>query len=205
MRTRAFVAAAALAAVAACGPDGTDGTETTPATQAARVPSTDPAEVQGAWWTWASSAPSGRNPVEDATGELCALGQPESGDWYLAGSFGEDVDRVCTVPAGRRLVIPGVNLVSDEADCRDFMAEAAAEVTVDGTRAALLTWSGSDVVVTGVADNPLTGAAGEHKGHACGVWALVDPLPPGEHRVEIRGESGNFQLSVSYKLTVVGL
>ena len=62
------------------------------------------------WWKWAASFPDGMNPVQDETGELCNLGQ--SGHvWFLAGSFGlTGVERHCTIPAGKAIFYPLVNI-----------------------------------------------------------------------------------------------
>jgi hypothetical protein len=67
------------------------------------------------FWEWAVSIPFTVNPLRDATGEHCMVGQ--SGDvWYLAGTFyplGSDpVERECSVPAGTAFFVPAVNFVS---------------------------------------------------------------------------------------------
>ncbi|MFC7613991.1 hypothetical protein ACFQV2_10930 [Actinokineospora soli] len=59
--------------------------------------------------------------------------------------------------------------------------------------------------MTGVDENPVSGEAGRFRGHACGRWAVVDPLPPGKHTVEVRGRGPSFEVDVDYVLTVVGL
>ena len=100
------------------------------------------------WWTWASSFPSGMNPVQDETGELCDLGQ-SAPVWFLAGSFGvTGVERSCTVPAGTAIFFPLVNatwvefpgdeIFTDE-DIRYLLATAVGDIacqlraTVDST------------------------------------------------------------------------
>ena len=61
------------------------------------------------WWKWALSFPLDENPVVDDTGEFCDLGQ--SGKvWFLAGSFGvTEVERHCTIPAGKAIFYPIIN------------------------------------------------------------------------------------------------
>lgn len=68
-------------------------------------------ELAAEWWQWASSAPAGSNPVRDQDGSHCAVGQ--DGDvWFLAGGFGSaKIRRTCTVPAGKALFFPIVNMV----------------------------------------------------------------------------------------------
>ena len=72
-------------------------------------------EWSAKWWKWAYSTPEKSNPMSDQTGEYCEKGQ--KGDvWFLAGIYeglkDEDdfVVRDCTVPAGKALFFPIVNL-----------------------------------------------------------------------------------------------
>jgi hypothetical protein len=44
-------------------------------------------KLAAAWWNWALQFPEATNPVVDATGEFCHLGQ-EGLVWFLAGTFG---------------------------------------------------------------------------------------------------------------------
>jgi hypothetical protein len=67
-------------------------------------------EWSAAWWQWAASFPSDMNPLTDETGEFCDLGQ--SGPvWFLAGTLGGEAERSCTIPAGKALFYPLVNVV----------------------------------------------------------------------------------------------
>src|ERR1044071_3967152 len=62
-------------------------------------------EWTAAWWQWALSIPEAINPVEDATGEFCAVGQ--SGPvWFTGSTFGNSIERSCTIPAGKALFLP---------------------------------------------------------------------------------------------------
>ena len=63
-----------------------------------------------AWWTWAAGIPKAENPVFDLTGEFCHVGQ-EGPVWFLAGTFGGNATRTCTVPKGKALLIPMLNQV----------------------------------------------------------------------------------------------
>lgn len=165
----------------------------------------DPARVQGAWWTWAASSPSGRNPVEDRTGAFCAAGQQPEGLWFLAGTFGGEAVRRCTVPAGRTLVAPLVNQVGDsEAACARFLSGATGRMTVDGAARPVLRWRGVLIRASGVARNPVTREGGAFGGYGCGLWASAPPLSPGTHRVAIRGANETLRVSVDYVLTVPG-
>lgn len=168
-----------------------------------RTPSgkVDPGEVQSAWWSWAAGSPSGRNPVEDATGAHCAAGQPR-GRWFLAGTFGGSVERRCTVPSGRPLVAPVVNLFGSETDCAEFMAVATGTLTVDGKTVPVQRWRATAITIAGVAGNPVTRTEEPMDVFGCGLWAVVSPLPSGSHEVRIRGAGGEFKVAVDYDLTV---
>ncbi len=68
-------------------------------------------EWSAEWWQWAVAGPDGKNAVQDTTGEFCAVNQPKGVVWFLAGTFGGDVERYCTIPANRALFYPLVNTV----------------------------------------------------------------------------------------------
>lgn len=63
-----------------------------------------------AWWAWVLSIPKAENPNFDTTGEFCHVGQ-EGPVWFVAGNFGGENTRSCTVPAGKALFIPIFNYV----------------------------------------------------------------------------------------------
>ena len=57
-------------------------------------------ELQRRWWTWAASEPERvGNPVADQDGSSCGRNQPRD-VWFLAGFFGGQVERTCSVPGG---------------------------------------------------------------------------------------------------------
>ncbi|WP_211343247.1 signal protein [Actinomadura pelletieri] len=141
--------------------------------------------------------------MEDTDGAHCAVGQPND-LWFLAGTFGGTVRRTCTVPPGRDLVAPIVNLHGSKTDCADFMSTASGTLTVDGKASSVQRWSATPITVTGVAGNPVTRAEGSVDAYGCGLWGVVRSLPPGSHQVRIRGGSGDFKLAVDYELTVQG-
>lgn len=180
--------------------------------QAAAPPSETPApaerpsdaEMQSRWWTWALSSPENRNPVVDDTGQWCAENQPKD-VWFLAGTFGGAVQRSCEVPAGRPLAGPAVNLYSaNTSACKTFMAAAKGSVTLDGQVLELRRVDPVEITFQAARDNASGESAGRHAAQACGLWAWLPPLQPGEHELKIEGESGDFSTSVTYLLKVSG-
>ncbi len=63
------------------------------------------------WWQWVVGIPADVNPQLDETGEHCAERQVDK-VWFLAGSFDPTatVVRKCTVPAGKALFFPLINI-----------------------------------------------------------------------------------------------
>lgn len=85
------------------------------------------------WWQWALSIPPSANPLADATGEKCMVGQHGS-VWFLAGIFnsGEPTVRSCSVPKGKALFFPIVNSVN--VDTPNICGQGSAHVSVDDLR-----------------------------------------------------------------------
>ncbi|MDI2127429.1 signal protein [Yinghuangia seranimata] len=162
----------------------------------------DVAKLQERWWTWAAGQPRATNPVADTTGARCATGQP--GDvWFVAGTFGGEVTRSCTVPAGRPIAGPLLNMHTDDpAQCQEFVAAADGEVVLDGKPADVKKLGPETVTLQGVAGNPVTGDAAPVTEQACGLWFSLAPLSPGAHKLTISGVTGSFKLNVTYNLTV---
>jgi hypothetical protein len=61
------------------------------------------------WWKWCYAEPETTSPVADNTGILADKNQNQSNVWFLAGTFGGNAVRKCTIPAGRSILVPVVN------------------------------------------------------------------------------------------------
>jgi hypothetical protein len=75
-----------------------------------------PASVLAAqWWQWALAEPISDNPITDTTGQFAAVNQ-RGRVWFLAGSnsSGTTIKRTITVPAGKALFFPIVNVFDVE-------------------------------------------------------------------------------------------
>ena len=65
------------------------------------------------WWQWALETPASENPLTDTTGQFAAVNQ--SGRvWFLAGNTGGTTVRTITVPSGKALFFPIVNVFDAE-------------------------------------------------------------------------------------------
>jgi len=77
----------------------------------AAAQSRDFKRLSAEWWQWALSIPPATNPLIDAPGENCMVGQRDD-VWFLAGGFfGGTYERTCKVPEGVALFFPVVNSV----------------------------------------------------------------------------------------------
>lgn len=176
-------------------------------------------EWAAAWALWANDyAPNDdpaldcKNPVADRTGATCALNQDaDSPVFFLAGSFGEELTRDCTVPEGKALFFPLVNTWGDNAgvpedmllsedDIRGYVEMVASGtdpervwVRVDGVElqdaAQGVVTSAPYTMEIPAGDNAyvcngVEGVEGSFDGFVGGYWAMLAPLSAGEHLVE---------------------
>jgi len=156
--------------------------------------------TQGRWWSWAATEPYETNPIADETGEFCDLNQPAD-VWFLAGTFGGTADRRCVVPLGRPIVVPIVNMYSfEEQDCAAFMRGAEGSARLDGADLPVERIDRQAIIVTAASNNALDEPPGTFRAIGCGLWANIAPLTPGSHSLQIRGRSGDFTISVDYRL-----
>ena len=189
------------------------------------------AEWTGAWWQWAAAIPADENPLRDETGESCDLDQ--SGPvWFLAGTQFGAAERSCTVPAGKAILFPILNLVffncPDEAITEEEMRASLEfllsfftinlECEIDGEALEALGMYQTQspaFVMTLPADNIFLGnceglGGGPPAGDyfpvvSDGWWILHTPLSEGEHEIHFRGEvvEFGFFVEVTYHITVV--
>lgn len=173
-------------------------------------------ELAARWWEWALSIPAGTNPLIDATGANCAVGQ--SGRvWFLAGTLGGTANRACTVPAGKAIFFPIINLVAFSPAPTETTLDLRRQAAdfVDAAKNLKCTLDGHpcpanlsdlraqspifEVIVRagGLLDpgtyNPMV---------ADGYWLLLTPLPPGQHVLKFGGTSGSTVVDVTFHLTV---
>ncbi|WP_431992329.1 signal protein [Streptomyces albogriseolus] len=184
----AGIVAVVLAALAGCGARAGEGQLSS-------------GELQGRWWTWASTEPAPTNPVADQDGSACERNQPED-VWFLAGTFGTRAERACTVPGGVPLAFPLVNMIGTPADCAAFMSTAEGSAVLDGEEVDADARQAETIEVRSGVGNPLTGTDGSFTAHGCGLWVQLPALEAGEHTLKIRGRSGGFSVGVDYTLTV---
>lgn len=166
------------------------------------------ADLSAEWWQWAQSSPASTSPVRDTTGKSCAVQQ--SGDvWFLAGGYGSSrISRTCTVPYGKYIFFPAVNMAywaqgaNSTFSCAEAKLGAAVNnataldifVEIDGVKLndarqyRVRTEECFDVFAR-VPEN-LRPAAGDPAA-SDGFWYLLEPLSRGRHEIRFGGRYNN--------------
>jgi hypothetical protein len=183
------------------------------------------ARLAAQWWQWALETPTAQNPVLDPTGEFCDINQ-NGKYWLLAGTFGEDAERWCTIPAGKSLFFPVVNTVygaylTDDPGTkairyiRSFTSGITActkvSAQLDGKRVPIVHERSIPFVLHLPTDNVLGATPDQVKNLMLapsvdeGDYVLLKPLSPGEHTI-VFGVAAvpdcNIELNVIYHLTI---
>ncbi len=163
-----------------------------------------------AWWQWVMGIPADRNPLTDETGEFC--GEDQHGPvWFLAGTFGNSVERTCQMPKGKRIFMPVFNWIfgagvfdcdptvpgvpCDVAGLQQLAAEQTEkaevlDVTIDGMSVPNVRdyrASSPKPFALKYPDNSVTGVPkGKYSPQVTdGYWLMLEPLPEGEHEIRI--------------------
>ncbi|MCF8207444.1 MAG: hypothetical protein K9J82_20335 [Methylotenera sp.] len=162
------------------------------------------------WWHWALSFEEDDSPIHDSDGRLCARGQ--SGPvWFLAGSYGSQrTVRRCSVPAGKTLFFPLVNVIAfppdDEREaCGSLMlraedqtdAPAALVLEVNGRR-----YQGLDAHRQATRGCFLVAPDDDAPAAGNGYYAAVGPLKAGRYTLNFGGILPGLSQAVTYTLDV---
>jgi hypothetical protein len=176
------------------------------------------------WWQWVHSIPTENNPVLDQTGEDCTQAQNQTGPvWFLAGTSAGSAERTCTIQAGKAILLPIINVVGVRT------AAETEEELLTGIKELIDTISTLEASVDGVPlqnlsnyrvqspffndtlpnDNLLGVPEGTYLAISDGYWVFLEPLPPGQHEIRLRGAiidptgiTPSFETAVTYHLIV---
>jgi hypothetical protein len=184
------------------------------------------------FWKWQISIPAepeGEHPISDLTGEKCTKGQLNSNSsvFYLSGAGGKTVDRTCTIPAGKGVLIPVMTVVATDKEYPgSSVAELADIVKKDQDSVTALSLEINDKnyalndlkkfrTATGEFEvefpkGGIFGVTGEgpSKAVADGYYLLTEPLSQGNYTIHYKGALGNplegtnFQHDITYRLIV---
>lgn len=183
------------------------------------------AEWTAEWWTWGFQAPARLvtqpdgsvtiegNPLTDTTGEHANMDN-DGPVFFVAGTFGGEVERSFTVPEGKPLLIPLVNYIvakfadeqngdvelqkaeieKDLAPIRDTITDLFAEIDGIPIQNLGVHYEETDFFKMGPARagtlNEVFGAPLDddlYPSKSIGNWLMVDYLSPGEHTLHFGG------------------
>jgi len=181
------------------------------------------------WWQWALETPASENPLTDTTGQFAAVNQGGR-VWFLAGNPGGTTVRTVTVPSGKALFFPIVNVFDVEdatikgggvfflvphpvQTAQAFVSNVIATATglsceVDGTPFPITTANLEQSTPFSLhlpADNILGVPAGVYfPAVDSGYYVLFPPLSAGQHTPPCAGSITFFPLSLdlTYNITV---
>lgn len=184
-------------------------------------------ELANQWWQWAMASPNTSSPISDQTGESCANGQ--QGDvWFLAGGYGSSkIRRKCTVPAGKTLFFPLINMVywPTPDGGETFTCDRAKELAALNNETAIDLFAEIDgqtiehlrqyrVASQQCFDvfNRVPQAQKAYKAYPSatdGYWLQIGPLSPGHHTLKFGGrynrssaDYGRMAQDIEYELVV---
>jgi hypothetical protein len=182
------------------------------------------------YWNWTLGIPAKDNPVNDQTGEKCAIGQSNTNSsvFYLTFNNGGVSERTCEVPAGKGLLIPVMEVEFSQKDRPDATIEdlkLAAKTDQDSVNSMYLKIGdkeysledlrkyrkATDGFDVNYADNGIFGIreGGPTKAVADGYYIMTDPLPKGNHTVHWKSSLScldpgcaepNFAMDIKYNI-----
>ncbi len=157
------------------------------------------------WWQWAYSIPKNIHPAYDDTGKNCA--QKQNGPvWFLPGTYGHPVTRICDIPAGKAILFPILNSECSFAEFPNLktldelrMCAETIEDQVTGLYASVdgviisnpekyrvqsppFNFTLPQDNILGMPSGIITQAVAD------GHWIFLPPLPPGDHKIVFKGE-----------------
>ncbi len=160
------------------------------------------------WWQWALSIPTDINPINDHNGVYCATNQNDQFAWFLAGSGGGKVTRDCSIPSGKAIFFPIMDVecsypenptAKTESDLRQCAHDDQNSVThltlsVDGSNVENLTRFRTDSPLFNFT-TPENGIFDLHSANSQavsdGFFVMLKPLPVGTHEIRWSGILGS--------------
>jgi hypothetical protein len=183
-------------------------------------------ELSVKWWQWATSFQQTANGPFAQASTSCGESQPDGNVYFLAGQVTPGpADRTCEIPAGKRLFLPVINVECSSLEQYPFFGGTPAErrACVEDPRFAPSELDAKldgqsivpdlqdfeivsrDFAFTAVDGNPVFIPAGSGRSVSRGVWLLLAPLSPGEHKIEFTGyfAAVDFQTTATYHITIL--
>jgi hypothetical protein len=151
------------------------------------------------WWQWFIKIPNSQHPFGDMTGEKCGFMQ--SGPvWFLVGSAGK-VERNCTIPSDKSVLIPIINTECSYSESPDLKTkEDLTKCAIDGNKGAKITAtldnnslidlnkykSTTDLFnVTYASDPVFPTNSNVSEAVSDGWYIFLEPMRPGQHQIKL--------------------
>jgi hypothetical protein len=173
------------------------------------------------WWRWFFSTPMENHPAYDETGEKSHVNIFDGNVCFLAGTTGGRAERTITIPAGKGVLFPVINVATSYSENPSLRTEgemisfvhahmkdiAKKEASIDGenvnisekhrVRSNSFEFCFPSNNIYGVRD-------GQTRGVGDGYWLFLRPLLPGTHSIRTSGAcmSGRIQIDVNIRLIV---
>jgi hypothetical protein len=181
------------------------------------------AEWSARWWQWALAIPDARNPLKDGSDCLHVAEEQSGPVWFLGGAIDESInaERNCSVPAGKALFFPVINVECSTLEAPPFYGADgdALRTCVDGFTLADAYAEIDGVAVRGLAryfvqspvfdftlppDNVLGLPEGTGSSVSNGIYLLLPPLSAGAHVIRFGGTYPDFDFSIAitYRLSI---
>jgi hypothetical protein len=170
------------------------------------------------WWNWIFSIPEINSPLVDLTGEKCSINQ--SGPvWFLAGTPGGSAERSCSIPAGKAVMFPIINVecnsVKDSNEEGELIRCVKSDVdtirffdaAIDGILIHRLQRYRVCTPVFSVelpAENILGVIAGNIRVISDGYYLLLKPMESGTHLIQFGGSclAGTVHVGATWQLII---
>jgi hypothetical protein len=181
-------------------------------------------EWSARWWQWAFALPVDQSPFFDDNGNCSHGANGQLGPvWFLAGVLNASGTAVrdCTLPAGKALFFPLINVECSTLEAPPFYGSNEAELracaagfTFDNVFAAIDGVPVHDLArylvvspaftFTLPPDNTLGLPPGTGQSVSNGYYLLLAPLAVGQHTLHFGGtySAFNFSLDITYHLTI---
>lgn len=159
------------------------------------------------FWKWLLSIPASESPMDDTKGDKCTAGQSNTNSsvFYLGPGEGK-VERTCTIPAGKGLVIPVMEVEQSDKEIPGASVEVltnAAKKDQDSVNSLYLKIDNEEYTYDDLLkyrieptepfqvifpDNGIFGVAegGPSQVVADGWYIITEPLTPGNHTIHFR-------------------
>jgi hypothetical protein len=162
------------------------------------------------------------NPAADENGRNACLNQTDPNVWFLAGTLGgKAVNRKCTIPVGRAILFPVINIEVNTLEKPELITDAELiryaikdeddilnlDALVDGHKVPIYrVRSDPPMFPLKIAADNVFEVPGETTTMATsdGYWVFLKPLSPGKHDLFFAGSCslGTRNVKATYNLTI---